>query len=216
MSDGFFYFIRLSQGLVLLPFLIGLLRLKQHSEIQRILWYLVGASVLTEAIGLYIAEYVVPPNNLAVYNVYAVIQFIFVTRIYYKALQGDVIRKGLDLITILFTLFAVINLIWIQSINSFNTNIIVSSFFFYVALAIVFFYQKLSTAKDVALERNPMFWLNSGMLIYNSGAFLLFVFVNHVITASDDVVMASWRLNAVLSIIQICFYSVALWIRPKE
>ena len=215
MGDGFLTFVRISQASVLIPVVIAIFRYKRLSPEQRILSWLVFSLLLTEIIAFYGFTNFEAGKNHLLYNLYAIALFVFLNRIY-RSILKEKLSAYLNLVLGLFLLFACYNGFFIQSIYVLNTNTIVVSFVTYIILSISYFYQMLKGPLDYDLECNPMFWLNSGILLYNSGALILFMYVNQFIEASDEVLLVSWQLNTAFNIMLNCFYGVALWVHQKR
>jgi hypothetical protein len=216
MDSTYGMFFKLSQASILLPFLIGISRSGKQSVEQLLLLGLVTLSLLTEALGFYININQLADSNLAVYNIYVVILFVFLNRIYLEILQWKYIKLSLNILLVSFVLFALVNVIFWQPIHTFHSNTITVSLVVSMVLSVAYFYQWLNKAGDLSWKNKPMFWFNSGILIYSSGALLLFVFIERALSSSSETIGSLWAFNAFLNIMLNCFYTLSLWIRTKS
>ena len=216
MINEYQIFIRISQASVLIPLLIGVVNFKHLIFEQRLLVGLLSASLLTEIIAISIYYYASSPNNLPVYNLYAIVLFIFLNRIYAKNLKWKYSKPIWNALLIAFILFSIINLILYQSIYEFNSRIMVLSFGIYLILAVSYFIRFLSSSSNDSLFHEPMFWLNTGVMLYSSGALLLFLFINQILNSIEETIVSPWGLNAFLFLILNCFFAITIWIRKPK
>jgi len=215
MLDDFLILIRISQATVLIPILVGGIRYSSLDTNQRLLWTMLLLSLATEVVALYVYYYVDTPNNLPYYNVYAVVVFSFLNRIYYRSLRSTIWKKLLNLLLAGFLLFFVINTVFIQPLDTFHSNTIITSNFISIILAIVYLHQELTSGGDVRLELKPLFWISASILLHNSSLILLYSSMAYILTQSQDVVEASWTMNAGLTSLMNILFAIALWVRSR-
>ncbi|WP_459210127.1 hypothetical protein [Aquimarina rhabdastrellae] len=158
-------------------------------------------------------------NNLPLYHFYAVIEFLLIVELYEERLSligSKLFFRGLR---IAFILFAISNAIWWQDIFTFNSNVTTILGVLVICFALGYFYTLLKEIKYEALETNPMFWINSGFLMYFSSNLILF-FVNNTlfknVTTATTASYMLWGLHAIINIILIMFYTIAIWIHQKK
>jgi hypothetical protein len=84
-----------------------------------------------------------------------------------------------------------------------------------ILIILTYFFYLLDSLTAIYLERLPMFWVASGLLIYLSGNFLLWVSI--VVVEFDNVFFNSiYRLNGGFTILLNCFLTIALLINPQS
>ncbi|RYU78045.1 hypothetical protein [Hymenobacter persicinus] len=85
-----------------------------------------------------------------------------------------------------------------------------------LVLALLYLY-KLSHGTAVRqLEREPMFWVSAGVLLYFAGDVLIFIFSNYLLQQySRAVNIQVWAVHAVLFMILCSCYTIALWLSPR-
>jgi len=198
---------------ILIPISIGYFRIRALDFIQRQVLILVSVALANEVLATYLRFQGI--NNLWVFHLFVPVSFFFMMRIYREALKESYPKGLFTLILILFLIFCVINSFFIQSITVFNSNAISLSWVVYIIFSVLFFYQLLKSPASEGLERNPMFWLNTGVLIYYSSTLILFLLVNFLIPEDPKLYASLLGLNILFNIINNIFYSVVLWKTPQ-
>lgn len=209
-------FARLSQFTIVVPFAIAIYRYKRLSVIQKLIGLICFFTLSTEGIGMIIVELFDISNNLPVYNGFALVLFFLINRIYAITSQSNRIEKRFDLLLLSFILLASINIFFIQGIDSFNSNVFSVAALIYICLVILYFIDLLRTPKHLKLERQPMFWFSTGIIIYHASTLILFLLISYVIEGSKELVRVTGGLNAVLNIILNAFYTVSLSLRVQS
>ena len=88
-----------------------------------------------------------------------------------------------------------------------------------VILTFVFFFFLREVQRKVVtkhLERDPMFWVSTGLLLYFSGNLLIFLTSNLLLKYSLAVSRHVWGIHAVLYAFLNVFYCIALGIAPRR
>lgn len=199
-----------SSASVAIPLIIGLIRYKRLDKSQTLLFYLLIFAFSTELVANILLYNRI--HNLPVYNFFALINFNFLLRLYVLHIKIER-RKFFNYFQLLFNLFAICNVIFIQDYRTFNSNWIVAASVIFLSLALNYFYKLLKEVKYQRLERNPMFWFNSGIVIYYSGTLILFFLGNSVAhnDLATEVIMAAWGLNSIFNFMLNLSYSIGLW-----
>lgn len=215
MSKELFGYLRLiSSFAVLLPLLIALYKRNNMNTVQRKLALLLLVTLVTESISNVL--WYQKENNLPVYHFYTVAEFILIINVYRTVLKKFFFKNFFALITIIFISFAVLNTIFFQSLKTFNSNVTTLLGFIIIFLTLSYFYKLLKEVKYGMLESNPMFWLNSGFLIYFSSNLILFYINNSMFKEANEVSYLFWGLHAIVNIILTVFYTIAIWVNPKK
>ncbi|WP_298418600.1 hypothetical protein [uncultured Kordia sp.] len=215
MSKEFFGNLRLLSSLtIVLPLLIGMWKYYRLSKMQRKLFYLVILFSITELIANIL--WYQKLNNLPVYHFYTIIEFLCIIYIYKDALYKIFPKYVFTIAAVLFTLFCLINMCFFQSILTFNSNATTILGLLVIFLTTCYFYALLKEVKYTSLERNPMFWLNAGFLIYFSSNLLLFFISNSLSTETAEVNFLVWGLHAIVNIVLVIFFIIAIWVNPDQ
>lgn len=143
-------------------------------------------------------------------NIEAILYFCFVTVLYYLAL-GKRYAKGFLVISIVFLIFAVINILFIQKIEN-NTYTKVIRSITIVSFCVLYCYRLMVDLPEKHLHRVPMFWYNSGILIYNAGTLFLYLFTNYFVEVLHNDLLIYWTFHNILNIVQTLIIIVGLWV----
>ncbi len=118
-----------------------------------------------------------------------------------------------------FLAFALINFFFIQTPSGQNlyTNSIASITI--LILAIAYFYHTIQSLPVVVkhdqqprLSREPMFWINTAILLYNSGTFTITLSADYLVRVLNSNLIVPWMIHNGLGIAYYLILSVALWI----
>lgn len=206
----------ISSASIFIPLIIGLSKFRSLNYTQKLLFYLVIASSITETVVYVLSEFQLP--NIAVYNIYTFANFNIIFSIYLTQVSPK--RKNAMIgLQIAFNLFMIINAIFIQSFQAYNSYAILSMSVIFMSLALNYFYKLLKEVKHQRLEKNPLFWLSSGLVVYYSGTLILFLFINQISNADQsniDLHLASWGINSIFILLIVTSYSLTLWVRPTK
>jgi len=151
-------------------------------------------------------------NNAPLLHLFNIISIVFFSSIYYRAFHGKqlknftVITSILTLATIIF--FSIKNSIWTYPSTS---NTILSVFL--IPLSLLYFYQLLNRQEFVHIENQPLFWINSGVLIYFSINIFLFMLFNRL---GDNYKTSYYMIQSVTNTIANLFFAIGLSCKPRK
>ena len=156
----------------------------RHSSLFWLLPYL-AFIVGIELTGRYIRTELRQPNAW-LYNISVPIEFLFYGFIFYLHYNRYSFIQLAKFFLILFAVFALCNILFIQGFQSFNTNILKVGSFSMIILACLYFTELLSRNERVNLLREPMFWLTTGVFLFNTGEFFYSLFSDYLIKSHLD------------------------------
>ncbi|MGB0524445.1 MAG: hypothetical protein ACPGJS_15850, partial [Flammeovirgaceae bacterium] len=104
-------------------------------------------------------------NNLFTGHIYTPIQFILIVCIYQLTLKS-ISSKWFIALNILFVTFSILNTVYLQPLSIHNSYARTISSIILVGLSILYFQQALQNPTNHQAEKIPMFWFNSGVLLY--------------------------------------------------
>lgn len=215
MSIELFGYLRIiSSFAVLLPLCIALWKQHRFVSIQRKLVYLLSAIFVVEVITN--ALWYQKKNNFFVYHFYSIVECILIVNLYVNALQKLFSKYFYVVICISFTVFAIVNMLYFQALTEFNSNVTTALGFLVIFLCLCYFYALLREEKYSPLEKKPMFWINAGFLIYFSSNLILFFINNSMFSQAGEVSYLVWGLHAIVNIILILFFTIAVWVNPNQ
>jgi hypothetical protein len=136
---------------------------------------------------------------------------------YYKKLLGSSRRNSFyAVLAIVFTLLCIVNAVFFQSIYTYSSYSRSLEALICILLALNYFAQQASAASGKKMMAQPDFYFNSGIFLYFSGAFMLFVFSNFVITnLSSHNYLIIWTIHAAFLLVMYMFFSIAFFVCKK-
>lgn len=169
--------------------------------------FLIG--FVTNVVGLIFLKAHLKTNINIMYSIYDLTIILIISLIFYYALNMRYGRYFL-IVNICFWIFAIINLLWFQkqSISSYNKFL---SSFIIINYCVFYFYRLMVELPSTHLQRMPMFWFNSGFLIYYAGALILFIFTSYIINVLKDNLLSYWIFHNLLNIFEHLIVLVGLY-----
>ena len=222
MSESVADFITdISIYIAILPLLVGSLRLSYLNKPQlRLFTYLVVSTcfeVFTEIIRHFRSQMEMTEDyiTLPLLHIYTLIELVLIANIYREHIQQIFSKKQIFGILGFFALFAMINAAWIDGLFNFNPHARALECILILLLTLTYFFRLLKDLRVGRLEKEPLFWISAGFLIYFSGAMLIFV-VSEYISNSQEVMLTAWGIHGLLNIGANILYAVALWVKPHK
>jgi hypothetical protein len=143
-------------------------------------------------------------NNWPLIHLFIVIMLVFFGRVYYQSFYIALFKKITILVCILALIAIVFGVFWdgILFFPSFANSFLSVVF---TLLSLLYFYQLLTAREFVHIEKLPMFWINSGVLIYfGINIFLFMLFDKFVSHSKEDV----WIIHDLTNVVSNIFYSI--------
>jgi hypothetical protein len=200
----------ISKILIYLSYFSGIVPLyflymkRQHprSGVYKLLALLLLLSVLSDLIIFLLAKSSI--SNIAVVNTYFLLLFLVLSLIYADLLKEY--KKIIFTICFLFTVFFIVNSIYIQSINS------IQSYTSTISGLILLLYSILYSVFVIKfLPANNLIWINIGVVFYFSFNLFLFIISTYVFTNMGTYEMnALWSFHNVNNIIKNILFAVGV------
>lgn len=158
-------------------------------------------------------------NNLPILHIYTVLGFLVLIAFYNQIFDGLIKPVLLWVIAIGFSIYSIINSVFIQDITTFNSYALSVESILVIILSLttfVFLMNDIVKEKRLTIVKS-LSWINSGLFIYYASSLLVFYFGNMIIQLSyTPLLRYTCFLYALFSIIMyICFF-IGLWKLPKR
>lgn len=202
---------KISMYAVIVPATIGFVLFSGLGKKQKVIFLLVLLSVFTE-LGAYIVRKHSSLQNIVYYG-FTIGEFLLLGMVFSQAIIPFLSKTFFRLITLFFLCFVAIDMIWLSGINQFNNYSTAIEGLLLIFFSIVFFYKTLKELKIRDLEKEPLFWISTGVLLYFSGSLFIFLFTNYV-NSSNTALLIIWGIHAIFRILLNLFYSITLWMKP--
>jgi hypothetical protein len=153
-------------------------------------------------------------SNSAIFHLFSAIEFMVVSLVYWLLFKKELYKQIAFIVVFIFLGFVITNAIYLQPINQapFNNNTLASIIF--VTYSFLLFGEMINLEIDTSLFLQPVFWFNSGILIFYT-ATLIFWGIYHIIqlSASNSILhKAMWVLNLVFY----AFIGVSIYLDGKK
>lgn len=158
-------------------------------------------------------------NNLPLLHFYVATGFLCLAWFYGTVLRDFINKKVIWYIAGFFTIFTLINGIFIQGIFTFASYALTAESILIIILSLSTFMLLLSDiVKEKRMQESvSLNWINSGLFVYYSSSLLIFYFgevITH--TFSKTLNHYTWVLHFVfLTVMHGCFF-IGLWKRPRN
>jgi hypothetical protein len=197
---------------ILLPVIIGLLKLKALPVHAKIIWYylLVSAAVSIAAV---VIGRVMHANNLPLIHAYTAVEFVLFCWFYKTILQDN--SKWFWILGILFVLYCIINAVFFQSIYTYSSYTRSIEALLCLLFTLNYFAKLAADTKEKKVIEQPGFYFNCGIFLYMSGSFTLFVFSNFIIQSSRHNYAVIWVIYAALVLCMYLLFSAAFLLCKK-
>jgi hypothetical protein len=134
------------------------------------------------------------------YVIYVLLSFVLLSKVYHLTLR-HVDLKWFVTIAVILISFSLYNLFFIQKTNPNSyANIFHSAIL--IVYSLLYFYVLMRDLPSLYVHHIPMFWFNSGILIFHAGAFFLFSFSSYLVNVQKNDMMLYWSFHNMLSIVQ--------------
>ena len=196
-----------------LPVLAALYNYRRLDRVLKLMALFCLLSVIPDLAGIINLFLKARYNNLFLMHLYDVMAVVFFTLIYYHAFFKPALKK-VTLILGGFTLLIMIsNEIFIESIWMYPSVSNTILCLFCIPLSLIYFYQILTRQEFVHIEKQGMFWINAGVLIYFSVNIFLFMLFNKISSAEKH---DYYMMQSVSNIVANLLYSVGLLCKPQK
>ncbi|RYU82182.1 hypothetical protein [Hymenobacter persicinus] len=175
--------------------------------------------VFTEAtlLAAALTEMYWPRWHLLVWQAFTITETLFFFRIYYLTLRVPLWRRFIVVAAPLFAAFALLDTFYLEGMHQVNafTHVLQSALL--IGLALLYFEQLLNELEVVRLEHDPLFLVSTAVVLYFSGTVLMYVFINHFLTAKDYASnQVVYTINSIVNLIQYSLFALAFWYADRK
>ncbi len=165
-----------------------------------------GFIVFVELFGRYFRKVLHQPNAW-VYNFSIPVEYLFYWFIFFIHFVNKVNKKITIAFSVCFFAYVLTSLLFIKGLYSFNNNFLLIGSLLTLVLSILFFIEMYQADHDFSLLRIPMFWIASGVLLFNAGEFTSDLLSEFFINKDNDAVLNLFYLinNRLILVLYSCF-----------
>lgn len=164
-----------------------------------LLWY----TAINDVLGMYLREYITNYNGF-IYNIYYVVNFSYLFVLYKNHVSKTTYKKSILVFLILYILSTIIyGFFENYKVHFQSVPYIIASFLLIISI-IFYFIEILNSEKVLVTNKNLLFWISIGFLIYYVGNIPFRILRNYYEYLTDAVVL--FLVNFTLTVIKnICF-----------
>lgn len=203
------WLITLSPLWLLAPVTIVCVRYRQLSDTSRRIGFYIGLAATTSLVTWIMWRN--RANNLPVLHVYTVLEFYMVSWFFNLALRGFMPRWLIPGLVIGFTVFAVLNTLFLQPLMVFNTYARGLEALLIIIYSVMLMSRILHESKVSNLQSYPAFWFSVAFLAYFSLSLFLFALSDHILQASLTTRQMIWAMHSIFALVFYLLISIGLW-----
>lgn len=200
---------------ILIPILVGLLRLNKIGVSAKWLLYMLFPVAVNQFISIWYGSKGV--SNFPFYYIYIAIETVFITIIYRRLLKTNFLRQALLLsslglvLTMIIYLLIDFNKIW-ESPDYFRAGESVIVLFF----ASAYFVEIFKRQEILYLHEVASFWISSGVILYFACNLMLFTFNKVLLQYGNHTALYIWTVHGILNVLLYISFTIALLCKKKE
>jgi len=196
-----------------LPVIAALYNYRRLDSTLRLMALFCLLSIIPDLVGLITTYLNIVYNSLFLIHLFDIMATVFFTLIYQRAFYKPIFKKMTLIFGITALLALIFNVIFVESIWSYPSvsNTILSVLL--IILSLVYFYELLSRQEFTYIEKQGMFWINSGVLFYYAITIFLFMLYKKM---SDADRPNYYMMQSVMNIIANLIFSVGLLCKPQS
>ncbi|MBF9223764.1 hypothetical protein [Hymenobacter ruricola] len=153
--------------------------------------------------------------NLFVLPADTMVEFGALAWMYRRAFWPSALSRWLPAVVAVFAAASLVSYAEPARLLQFNTVQRFAESLLVLGLVLRYFYTVIRELAIEHLEREPLFWVSVGLLLYFSGNVFIFISSNYVIQHSKTLSLRLWDVHALLYMVLNGLYAVALWISPS-
>jgi hypothetical protein len=191
---------------------------KSLSKELKLVSYYLFFMMLMSSIGVRMANFGV--NNLVTTHLAVLGEFIFLSLFYKEILKEHIFFKKYFRIYLgVIGVLVILNTLYIEPINTFNTNAKVLVLFIIIMFAALFFFERAKKLMQVDVNEKAVRLINSALLVYYSGSFFVFLMYkftqNNKQFYSKEMLIFNASLYLLFTIVMLIAILMVVLHRPK-
>ena len=147
-------------------------------------------------------------STILIFHIYTMLEFLLLLLLYYKMGHSEGIQKATIFCMVAFCMFKVVDIFFITGLNQIDTLAIIVESIVMIAFSFLFFAQ-LINERVPSLAVFPPFWINSGVLIYFSSSFFIFLFSTYILQDTKQYYVY-WSIHNILIVVRDILFTIAM------
>jgi len=169
---------------ILIPFIIGVYKYRDIEKFKY-LFYFVCYGVVNEITSIFLIQSGYR-NTMPLFHLYTLVSFILLCLFYQSVFKGYIKKIWFRAVVLFYVTFCFVNLLFFQSIYAYpNLQYSVLAIVM-VTFSILYFFNTMVEVKISQLSKEPLIWINTGILIYYSGNLFYYILFNLFLDYSHE------------------------------
>jgi hypothetical protein len=154
-------------------------------------------------------------SNLWLYNSFLVPQYLLYLAVYYRVIASPLLKRVIVALAVLFTLFAIVNILFIQDIHSINSYTLAFASCIVIFLTVAYFEQLRKQEEVIRLTDHPMVWISLGAFVYHAADLPYLLGLNYLIRTNVALAVALFYIYLALNCVMYSLYTIAFLCKPR-
>jgi len=109
--------------------------------------------------------------NNEIFNFTTAVEFLFFYFLFYKAIEKKFFKKSILLLSVLYIIYSLLNLVFLQGLYHFNSYSMLLGTVTIIIFVFFYFYDAFENQEPINLIKEPMFWISIGIFLFYLGDF---------------------------------------------
>lgn len=202
---------------IFIPFLIGLIFIKNLGNPYILLFVLIIIGAINEMIRLY---YFGDESEKFILNIYTLVETVLLALIYHKIIVSEGWKRGIRISLFLLLTFFLLNMLFGEGLYLLNEISMNLECTFMIILSAALFQQLIQSEENLSLFKRPAFWYNIGVFIYFSLNFFTFLMSNELYNQKTAKIFGFhlWHINNLSNLLFNLSFAYSFWLlgKPKH
>lgn len=148
-------------------------------------------------------------SNIWLYNCFLIPQYLLYMFTYYQVLRSKLIKKIIFITAILYSVLTVVNILFLQPVNSINSYSLIAASLIILFLTTTYFEQLRNEKDIIELKSHPMVWISLGAFIFHAANLPYIISLNYLIHYNISLAVALFYIYLALNCVMYTLYSIA-------
>jgi len=146
-------------------------------------------------------------NNNMIYIILSALTFCFFALILEQFLPPDKFRTINRAVIVIAVLFCMANALWWEGTDIYNSHSAALTNLILISYCVYYYKLQLQTLQTFFVEKQPSFWIVSGIFLYSAGNFFLFTMYNSLTSNYPNFALYSWYINDIIILVMNIFFA---------
>jgi hypothetical protein len=199
---------------ILIPVVIAFIFRSRQTQAQRAIFALCVFALVFQILSYFTWKFEIV--NLPFLHVYTPVELVLIVFFFKTTSTSKSYHLALNFVAIAFSVFAILNVVFFQSIYEMNAPVRGVESLIVMTLCILLWLKIMRELKIERLISTPVFWFNTAFLGYFSVNFILFIFSNDLNKLAVEFTIQPWIVHAFLMIIYYTLLAIGLWKKQPQ